>query len=82
MKTNDNKIKFKIEDFPMTNIKMILKPDTKSDGKDKNKNRIIFIDKSSLNRYFYLKKRIDDTYSDLKKNAEKKQRKITLILTS
>lgn len=82
MKTNDNKIKFKIEDFPMTNIKMMLKPDIKPDGKNKNKNRIIFIDKSSLNRYFYLKKRIDDTYSDLKKNAEKKQRKITLILTS
>lgn len=56
----------------MTNIKMILKPDKKVDGNDRNKNRIIFIDKSSLNRYFYLKKRIEDFYGELKKFGDKK----------
>lgn len=71
MKTNDNKMKFKIEDFPMGNIKMVLKSDKKSDGKEKTKNRIIFIDNSSLNRYFYLKKRINDVYCDQKKNKDK-----------
>lgn len=73
MKTNDNKMKFKIEDFPMTNIKMILKSDKKNEGKDRNKNRIIFIDKSSLNRYFYLRKRIEDTYCETKKSGDNKK---------
>lgn len=73
MKTNDNKMKFKIEDFPMTNIKTILKSDKKNEGKDRNKNRIIFIDKSSLNRYFYLRKRIEDTYCETKKSGDNKK---------
>lgn len=55
----------------MTRIQMILKTDKKTEGKDRNKNRIIFIDKSSLNRYFYLKKRIEDIYRDRSKNGNK-----------
>lgn len=82
MKSNDNKMKFKIEDFPMTNIKMILKSDKKNEGRNRCKNRIIFIDKSSLNRYFYLRKRIEETYCDSKISGDKKQTRISLVLTS
>ena len=56
----------------MTNIKMILKPDKKGEGNDRNKNRIIFIDKSSFNRYFYLKKRIEEFYGELKRFGDRK----------
>lgn len=51
-------MKFRIEDFPMTNIKMMLKQD-KSEQKVKEKNRIIFIDKLSENRYFYTRKKFE-----------------------
>jgi hypothetical protein len=52
-------MKFRIEDFPMTNIKIMLKPDTKSEQKFNSKHRIVFIDKLSENRYFYVRKRFE-----------------------
>lgn len=58
MKSTENNTKFRIEEFPMTNIKMIMRSDKKTDNKLREKNRIIFIDKFSVNRYFYVRKRI------------------------
>ena len=58
MKSTDPQMKFKIEDFPMTNIKMIMRQDKKAEINEKGKNRIVFLDRLNQNRYFYVKRRL------------------------
>lgn len=55
-------MKFKIEDFPNANIKRLMKQDHKGEDKDKTRNRVVFIDHLSENRYFYAKKKIEQIF--------------------